>query len=52
MPASPRNALPVVIATLLATGVSAFAENGVTADKIVFGQATALEGPASAWAKA
>jgi branched-chain amino acid transport system substrate-binding protein len=45
---SPRNALPFVIATLLATGVSAFAEDGVTADKIVFGQATALEGPASA----
>jgi ABC-type branched-subunit amino acid transport system substrate-binding protein len=48
MRASPRNALPVVIATLLATGVTAFAEDGVTADKIVFGQATALEGPASA----
>lgn len=48
MRASPRNALSVVIATLLATGVSAFAEDGVTADKIVFGQATALEGPASA----
>jgi ABC-type branched-subunit amino acid transport system substrate-binding protein len=48
MRASPRNALPVVIATLLATGVSAFAEDGVSADKVVFGQATALEGPASA----
>ncbi len=48
MQASPRNVLPVVIATLLATGVSAFAEDGVSADKIVFGQATALEGPASA----
>ena len=48
MLASPRNVLPVVIATLLATGVSAFAEDGVSADKIVFGQATALEGPASA----
>jgi len=48
MRASPRNALPIVIATLLATGVSAFAENGVSADKVVFGQATALEGPASA----
>src|SRR3984957_10633432 len=44
----PRNVLPVVIATLLATGVSAFAEEGVSADKVVFGQATALEGPASA----
>jgi len=37
-----------MIATLLATGVTAFAEDGVSADKIVFGQATALEGPASA----
>jgi len=48
MQASPRNVLPVAIAILLATGVSAFAEDGVAADKIVFGQATALEGPASA----
>jgi branched-chain amino acid transport system substrate-binding protein len=48
MRASPRHALPVVIATLLATGVAAFAEDGVSADKVVFGQATALEGPASA----
>jgi ABC-type branched-subunit amino acid transport system substrate-binding protein len=48
MRASARNALPVVIAALLATGVSAFAEEGVSADKVVFGQATALEGPASA----
>jgi ABC-type branched-subunit amino acid transport system substrate-binding protein len=31
-----------------AYGISAFAEEGVSADKIVFGQATALEGPASA----
>jgi ABC-type branched-subunit amino acid transport system substrate-binding protein len=38
----------MIAATLLATGVTAFAEDGVTADKIVFGQATALEGPASA----
>lgn len=48
MRASPLNALLVVIAALLATGVSAFAEDGVSADKVVFGQATALEGPASA----
>ena len=48
MRTSPRNALPVVIAALLAAGVSAFAEDGVSADKVVFGQATALEGPASA----
>jgi ABC-type branched-subunit amino acid transport system substrate-binding protein len=45
---SPLNALPVVIASLLVTGISALAEEGVSADKIVFGQATALEGPASA----
>ena len=48
MRASPLNALPVMIASLLVTGISAFAEEGVSADKIVFGQATALEGPASA----
>ncbi len=48
MRASPLKALPVALATLLATGISAFAEDGVSADKIVFGQATALEGPASA----
>jgi branched-chain amino acid transport system substrate-binding protein len=48
MRTSPLKALPVVIAALLATGVSAFAEDGVSADKVVFGQATALEGPASA----
>jgi len=48
MRASPFNALPVVLAALLATVVSASAEDGVSADKIVFGQATALEGPASA----
>ncbi len=48
MRASPLNALPVVIASLLVTGTSAFAEEGVSVDKIVFGQATALEGPASA----
>lgn len=48
MRASSFKALPVVFAVLAATGVSASAENGVTADKVVFGQATALEGPASA----
>ncbi|THD48836.1 MAG: ABC transporter substrate-binding protein [Bradyrhizobium sp.] len=48
MRTSPLKALPVVIAALLTTGVSAFAEDGVSADKVVFGQATALEGPASA----
>ena len=48
MRTSPLKALPVVIAALLTTGVSAFAEDGVSADNVVFGQATALEGPASA----
>jgi branched-chain amino acid transport system substrate-binding protein len=48
MRASPLTALFAVIAALLATSVSAFAEDGVSADKVVFGQATALEGPASA----
>src|SRR6266436_1710600 len=48
MRASPLNALPFALAAFLATGISAFAEDGVSADKIVFGQATALEGPASA----
>ena len=37
-----------MLAGLLATGIPASAEDGVSADKIVFGQATALEGPASA----
>ena len=45
---APFNALPVALAVILATGIGAFAEDGVSADKIVFGQATALEGPASA----
>jgi ABC-type branched-subunit amino acid transport system substrate-binding protein len=48
MRTSPFNALPVVLAALLATVIPASAEDGVSADKIVFGQATALEGPASA----
>jgi branched-chain amino acid transport system substrate-binding protein len=48
MRAFPLKALPLALAALLATGISAFAEDGVSADKIVFGQATALEGPASA----
>jgi branched-chain amino acid transport system substrate-binding protein len=45
---SPLNALPVALAAFLVTGAPAFAEDGVSADKIVFGQAAALEGPASA----
>jgi len=42
------NALPFAVAAVLAAGIPAFAEDGVSADKIVFGQATALEGPAAA----
>ena len=48
MRAIPFKALLAASAVLLATGVSASAENGVSADKIVFGQAAALDGPASA----
>jgi branched-chain amino acid transport system substrate-binding protein len=48
MRATPFNTLPLVLAALLATGIPASAEDGISADKIVFGQATALEGPASA----
>jgi ABC-type branched-subunit amino acid transport system substrate-binding protein len=48
MRATPLNALPVALAALFATVIPASAEDGVSADKIVFGQATALEGPASA----
>ena len=40
--------LPLAFAALVVTGAAASAEDGVSADKIVFGQATALEGPASA----
>ncbi len=42
------NALPFAVAAILAAGIPAFAEDGVSANKIVFGQATALEGPAAA----
>src|SRR4051812_2837775 len=48
MRASPFNALLAASAVLLATSIAASAENGVSADKIVFGQAAALDGPASA----
>ena len=48
MRATSLNKLPLVLAALLATVIPASAEDGVSADKIVFGQATALEGPASA----
>jgi len=48
MRASLFKAFPAVLAVLLATGIPASAENGVSSDKIVFGQAAALDGPASA----
>src|SRR5258708_29999358 len=48
MQAFPRNRLSLALATVVALAVPASAENGVSADTIVFGQATALEGPASA----
>jgi branched-chain amino acid transport system substrate-binding protein len=41
-------ALPLALVTFAALSLPASAEDGVFADKIVFGQATALEGPASA----
>src|ERR1700682_2751164 len=42
------NRLSHALAAVVAIAVPASAENGVSADTIVFGQATALEGPASA----
>lgn len=48
MRALKSRALPLAFAVLVATGVSAKAEDGVSADKIVFGQAAPLDGPASA----
>ena len=41
-------ALPIACLALLAAGLPAGAEDGVSADKIVFGQAAALSGPAAA----
>src|SRR5207244_13014540 len=41
-------ALPVAVASLFFAAASARADDGVSADKIVFGQVAALEGPASA----
>ena len=48
MQASRFKALYLALASLLAAGIPVSAEDGVSATKIVFGQATALEGPASA----
>ena len=45
---SPLKAFPFALAAVIATAFPASAEDGVSADKIVFGQAAALEGPASA----
>ncbi len=43
-----RLTLPVALAGLIFTGFSALADDGVSPDKIVFGQVAALDGPASA----
>jgi len=44
---SPK-AIPIFLTVLFAMSLPASAENGVTADKVVFGQAAALDGPAAA----
>ena len=44
----PPKTLSVAFAALMAAAIPAFAEDGVSADKIIFGQAAALDGPASA----
>lgn len=44
----PLKAVSLVFAASLAASASAFAEDGVSAVKIVFGQAAALDGPAAA----
>jgi branched-chain amino acid transport system substrate-binding protein len=44
----PLQALSVAFAALVAAATPALAEDGVSADKIIFGQAAALDGPASA----
>ena len=48
MRTTPLSSLPFALVALFAATFPSSAENGVSADKIVFGQATALEGPASA----
>src|SRR6202048_665919 len=45
---APLNAFIFALSALVATSSSASAEDGVSPDRIVFGQAAALEGPASA----
>jgi ABC-type branched-subunit amino acid transport system substrate-binding protein len=44
----PLQALSVAFAALMVAATPALAEDGVSADKIIFGQAAALDGPASA----
>src|SRR3981189_3021865 len=44
----PLQAVAVAFAALMAAATPALAEDGVSADKIIFGQAAALDGPASA----
>jgi branched-chain amino acid transport system substrate-binding protein len=44
----PLQALSVACAALMVAATPALAEDGVSADKIIFGQAAALDGPASA----
>ena len=44
----PLQALAVACAALMVAATPASAEDGVSADKIIFGQAAALDGPASA----
>ncbi|MFZ5733834.1 MAG: ABC transporter substrate-binding protein [Pseudomonadota bacterium] len=48
MGAFKSRALPLAFAVLVAAGIPAKAEDGVSADKVVFGQAAPLDGPASA----
>jgi ABC-type branched-subunit amino acid transport system substrate-binding protein len=48
MRTTPLSSLPFALVALFAATFPSSAENGVSADKIVFGQAAALEGPASA----
>src|SRR3954452_11136973 len=48
MRATPIRVLPIALAALILVVPPARAEDGVTADKIVLGQAAALTGPAAA----
>ena len=48
MRTTPLSSVPLALVALFAATLPSSAENGVSADKIVFGQAAPLEGPASA----